>query len=401
MFDHAHVLTVRLTADSDYLQLTFKKVVDHIHKIILDRGFRAQLAGDALDIILTLVEKRKIPSNVAALAWIDELLGRAAVGRMRDDLFAKFLRLRGLWMVDDATSFAGPAPVEFETSVPNDTLFKVEFKSSVPKDILFNAIWRAIKDFSGDENGCGDQAMYGGLVTIRGMLQQGPHQPDPSFLKMLYEAMEDGRQFRIRRAALQIIHGARELWLKSESFQQILKDNNFIRQMHKVVTVTNRSDHRGEFIEMIGILSEDERWHSYLRESMDMWCRHYTEAPERSFGIIVTIGRIPLPDVYTPALKSLADFLKDEWARVPGRGAGDLTSDKLAPFADVTKKLAETVFKREDRDAILVAVERVIPSLQKRHERISEDIRGIVDSLLKTLREPIQERNLKQHPYNY
>ena len=84
----------KLTGCSEYLQVTFEKVVEHIHSMVLGGGRRHPFAAMALGILSSLAKKPTFPSVDAA--WITGLIDSAAEWNMDRDTFALFLGLRGL-----------------------------------------------------------------------------------------------------------------------------------------------------------------------------------------------------------------------------------------------------------------------------------------------------------------
>ena len=84
----------KLTGCSEYLQVTFEKVVEHIHSMVLGGGRRHPFAAMALGILSSLAKKPTFPSVDAA--WITGLIDSAAEGNMDHETLTLFLRLRAL-----------------------------------------------------------------------------------------------------------------------------------------------------------------------------------------------------------------------------------------------------------------------------------------------------------------
>jgi hypothetical protein len=209
--------------------------------------------------------------------------------------------------------------------------------------------------------------------------------------------MEKDKPFRVRKAAYDVILAARDGWLRSAELRPTLEDLDFPRKLHSVVIETGRSDFQVSFLEMMEILSEDRYWHPYLRKAMDIWLPFHHEGRDQVLRILTTVGEL-LPPGHDgsngPSLdKSLDKVVEDEWAGVPGRLPMDLTADRLEPLAEVTKQFKELFFTESNRKAVLAAVERVIPALEKRrddgYEGPGEDVRGIVDDLLGTMKKSL------------
>lgn len=357
---HVRILALELTTDSCYFQLTVKHVVEHIHRIVLDRVYLATSAGEALDFILSLVRKTSFPPE--NVAWVNELLESAAKGEMGGDVFARFLRLRGL--------------AKTEGTVASETL--------TPEDALFNAISSVIETCSDDKRGWEDDAVFGGLTAISDMHQLGSYLPNNGFLEKLYEAMGEGKPLRVRQAAYNVIHAAQDGWLMSAGLRNVLLDRDFPRRLYDVLLDTDCS--KSTFLDMVETLSKDKHWHSYLREAMDVWLPLRDNARNQVARILASVGEMSLPGGDVLDDTSLVNFVKAEWVRVPGRGAKDLTTDLLVPFAEVTKRLKELLFEESQQMDVLVTVEQVVSSLENRNDGLGEDVRGIIDGLLRALR---------------
>ena len=92
--------------------------------------------------------------------------------------------------------------------------------------------------------------------------------------------------------------------------------------------------------------------------------------------------------------KPLEKVMEEEWAAIPGRHPKDLTADRLGPLAEVTEQFKRlSFFSESDRKAVLAAVERVVPSLERRHDEgyggPDAKLRKIIEDLLEVLREPV------------
>ena len=391
-------LDVILIGDSRYFALTFKTVVEHIHGIVLARGRRRRHTKTALEVLLTLVKKTTLALIEAT--WINGLLKRAVGGNMDDDTLTLFLRLSARREEEDTTADA-------EISSPQDYAHVRRFDTdprpfgratsseiSTPDDALFNRLLQNVKICSEREDGWQDEAVYGGLIAIRDIPRLGSCFPNDDLIRTLSNAMEkENKPFRVRKAAYDVIVAAQDGWLKSANLRQTLEDLDIPRQLHSVVIETARSDHQVSFLKMMETLSEDRFWHSYLRGAMEIWLPFRHEGPDRVLRILSNVGQLPLPeyDGSNPPLdKFLEKLVEDQWAGVPGRLLMDLTADRLEPLAEVTKRLKELSFTENDRRAVLAVVELVIPSLERRrdggYEGPGDDIRGIVNRLLKALR---------------
>ena len=131
---------------------------------------------------------------------------------------------------------------------------------------------------------------------------------------------------------------------------------------------------------------------------MDIWLPFHHEGRDQVLRILTTVGELLPPEHDGPNRpsfdKALEKVVEDEWAGVPGRLLMNLTTDRLEPLAEVTKQFKELLFTETNRREVLAAVERVIPSLEKRrdddYEGPGEDIRGVVEDLLETLRTPVR-----------
>ncbi|KAF9642148.1 hypothetical protein BDM02DRAFT_2540649 [Thelephora ganbajun] len=386
---------------SDYLASTFKAVVEHIHRIVLNRGHRRRYATRALGILLTLVEKTTFPLVYAA--WINELLKSASGGDMDDEIFALFLRLSARRKEEDATPDAETPDGQDRVRVRGREMDPHPFGGAVasetytPENALFGKILKNIKICVEKEGGWQDEAVYGGLIVIRDIPRLGSYLPEVGFLETLSDAMEETKPFRVRKAAYDVVSVARHGWLRSTELREKLMELDFPRRLHSVVIETRRSDHQLSFLKMTEILSEDKDWHSYLRGALDTWLPFRHEGSHQALRIFCNICELPLPEYdgsNIPLDKLLGKLVEDEWARVPGRHAKDLSAGLLQPLTEVTKQFKDLLFDEGDRRAVLHMVERVIPSLEKRcdegYEGPGEDIHEIVNDLLKRLRMPVR-----------
>ena len=420
MCSSSAVLTLVLIEDSGYATQTLKLVVEHIHGLILAKGRRRRHSKTALDIILTLVEKAT-PSLVDT-AWITDLLASAARGDMNNDMFALFLRLSAQRKEEDApqgveTPLGQDPPLQADGADPQSPGGVPLPQATTPGYTLFVKILQNIQVCSG-AGGWQDEAVYGGLIAMRDIPRLGHFPPDHDFLVTLYEAMDKGRPFRVRKSAYDVILTARDGWLRLPELRHLTFENrpsriplrdtrlDFPRRLWGVVTETSRCDHQRSFLQMIEILSEDRDWHSYLREAMDIWLPFRHEGPDQVLHILSRVGALstPLPgrDGSNSNLnKFLAKLVEDEWAGVPGRLAEELTADRMEPLAEVTKQFRELLFNDGERRAVLAVVEQVIPSLEKRRDGGYEDVRGIVDGVLEILqvRVPIESTSCESTYY--
>ena len=370
--------------------LAFKKVVEHVHGLVLAQGRRRHYAKTALEILFFLIKKTAAP--LVDAAWIDELLESGARGNMDDDTFAVFLRLSARRNEENTAADAETTPGGDHVHVQGGEL---DPQSSYLGYPLFIRISQDVHIHSQKEGGWQDDAVYGGLIAMRDIPQLGACLPDDNSLEMLFRAMEDkeGRPFRVRKAAYDVILAARDGWLRSPELHQKLEELDIPRRLHSVVLKTGRSDYQRSFLTMMEILSEDRHWYSYLRESMDIWLPLRHEGPDHVLRILSRVSDIPLPDYdgFNPPLDNfLEKLVEDEWAGVPGRSTTDLTADRLEPLVEVTMQFKELLFTTSGRRAVLAAVDRVIPALERRrdgsYEGPGEDIHRIVGALQDVLR---------------
>ena len=384
--------------DSDYFVLTFKLVVEHTHGLILSRGRRRRHARTALEFLHTLAKKSSFPP--VDRAWIRELLKSAACGNMDDETFTLFLRLSARRREEDgATDVPTPHCQDHvgtqggESTVPGEIPLP---DAATPEHILFIKIMQNVRACSKQEGGWQDEAVYGGLIAVGDIPRLGSCLPDSDSLETLFKAMDRSQPFRVRKAAYDVVLVALNGWLRSAELRQTLEDLDFPRQLYSVVVETGRSDHQRSFLMMMEILSEDRHWHSYLRESMDIWLPLRHEGSLHVLRVLTRVSEMPLPeyDGSNPPLdKFITQLVEDEWAGVPGRPVMDLAADRLEPLGEVTMQLKELLFTEDGRKAVLAAVNQVIPSLEKRRDEgyagPGEDIRGIVDALQGVLRTPM------------
>jgi hypothetical protein len=394
-------------------------VVEHIHGRVMTRGRRRRHAKTALEILLLLVKKTTLP--LVDTSWINELLRKGASGNMDNDTFNAFLRLSARRNEEDTTADAETAPGEGYDHVDEADLRSpggtVPPETPNLEDPLFIKISQNVQACSEKEGGWHDDAVYGGLIAMKGIPQLGSCLPDEKFLETLSKAMkkgekgekneggeksekdersEENKPFRVRKAAYDVILAAQDRWLRSPDLRQKLEEFDFPRQLYSVVVETGRSDHQRSFLMMMEILSEDRYWHSYLRESMDIWMPLRNEGPHHVLRVLTRVSEMPLPeyDGSNPPLdKFITKLVEDEWAGVPGRLVMDLAADRLEPLGEVTMQLKELLFTESGRKAVLAAVDQVIPSLERRRDDgypgPGEDIHDIVDALQGVLRTPM------------
>jgi len=394
-----HIDTV-LIGDSNHFVPTFKMVVEHIHGLILARGRRRRYTKIALEILLVLAKRSTIA--LVDRTWINGLLKRASRGNMGNDRFTLFLRLSARRKEEDAIADTETPPfwdythtLEGET-VPLSLMGATSPEAITPEYSLFIKISQNVLACSEKDSGWQDEAVYGGLIAMRDVPRLGSLPPDSDSLGMLFKAMEKTQPFRVRKAAYDVMLVAREGWLRSAELRQALKELDFPRQLHSVVSETGRSDHQRSFLVMMELLSEDRYWHSYLREAMDVWLFFRREGPGQVIRILTRIAELP-PLAYDdsgPLDKLLRQAVEDGWAGVPGRLVTDLTADCLEPLVGVTTQFKELLCSEIDRRVLLRVVEQVIPALERRrddgYEGPGEDIRDMVGGLIEILRVPMQ-----------
>ena len=128
---------------------------------------------------------------------------------------------------------------------------------------------------------------------------------------------------------------------------------------------------------------------------MEIWFPFRHEGPKQVLQILSRVGELSLPaydDSNPPALdKFIEKLVEDEWTGVPARPAMNLGADLLGPLAEVTERLKDLLFTEDGRKAVLAVVGQVIPSLERRRDyKGPEEVRRIVNELLKKLREQVQ-----------
>jgi hypothetical protein len=402
-----HNLTAELTGDSEYFVSTFKLVVEHIHDHVMTRGRRRRHAKTALEILLLLIKKTTITPIDAG--WINDLLESGARGNMDDNTFTMFLKLSARRNEEDTTANVGTTPCEGyihgfgpDPQSPGGIESPATPNQEHP---LFVKISQNVQSRSERQGGWQDDAVYGGLVAMRDIPQLGSCLPDDRFIETLSRAMmknekgeenEENKPFHVRKAACDVILAARDGWLRSPESHEKLREFDLPRQLHSVVLETGRSDYQRSLLTIMEMLSEDKIWHSYLRGSMDIWLPLRPEGPDRILRIFSRVSDIPLPeyDGSNPPLDNfLEKLVEDEWARVPGRLATDLTADRLEPLAEVTMQFKELLFTESGRRAVLAAVDQVIPSLERRRDDgyagPGEGIRDILEAIQEMLQEPM------------
>lgn len=378
-----------LTRNSAYFQLAFKMVVEHIWRLAVGRrSRRVRYAGNALEIVLTLAGKQA--AKPLDVVWINKLLWNAV--DMDNEKFVYFLRLREL-------AGSGEDQSHDQDRVTNREVDSGHLGGTItsetppPEYTSFSKISKNIEICSKQERGWEDKAVYGGLLAIQNLFRLGVYLPEVSFLETLSDAMNESKPIRVRLAAYTVILTAQDVWLRSADLREKLKTLDFPRQMCSVVCGTCRADHQTSFLNMMEILSQDKYWHSYLRETMDLWLPFRREGWEHVIRIFSNITDIQFPEVHNPNDDSLVDHVTQEWARVPGPGVRYLSTDQLEQLAGVTKHLRNIVFHEIHRKDVLAVVKGVVLSLQNRRndgqEGVGEGIRCIVNDLLVVLQVPI------------
>ena len=396
-----------LTGDSGYFASTFREVVEHICKTLFSTGRRQRYAKTALEILVNLVKKTPFPFVDAA--WIDDLLKRAASRGVGGEVFIALLRLSALRKTDevatesDTTVGHGSNRTESDEAIPGGI---VTSENRTPEYALLEQVFRNIDSCGAQENGWEDDAVYGGLIALKDLPGLRLCDPKAEFIRTLSKAMEQretegdirkDKPFRVRKAAYDVVLAVRDRWLRSGGdLRQTLEDVDFPRKLHGVVTETLRSDHQRSFLEMMEILSEDKDWHSYLRKVMDIWLPLHHEGPHHALLTLCRVGELRLleHDDYN-VNKPLEKVVEEEWAAVPGRHTTDLTADRLGPLAEVTEQFKRLSFFSEiDRRAVLAVVEQAVPCLERRRDEgyggPDDEVRRIIEDLLKVLREPVQ-----------
>ena len=349
-----HLSISGLIGDSEYLVQTFKTVVEHIHGLAVVRG-RRHHAKKALEILIVLVMKATLP--LVDATWIRKLLDEATRKNISDDIFTLFLRLNAERNEEGVMVDVEIPPGPDYANNPTD-----------PEYALFIKILQNVRARITQGWGWKDTAVYGGLIAIRDIPRLGSFPPDNDFLGRLFEAMERGNPFRVRKAAYDIIAVARKGWLGTPGSHKTFGSFDFPRKLHAIVNEIGRSEYQQSFLMMIEILSDDGDWHLYLRETMDIWLPFRREGQAEVLRIITRIGRLQ-PAEYNGPNHQFDEFLEtlvaNEWARVSGRSAKDLTKERLKPFVEVTLQLMTKgiVFTEGGRRAVTDALEVVIPLL--------------------------------------
>ena len=398
-----------LTGDSGYFVSTFKAVVEHIHGIVLARGRRHRHAEKALEILVTLAEKAPLP--LIDSAWITGLLRSAAGGDMDDNKFTIFMKLSARRKGEEAVTDTKTSSSQEHTHATGGTIGPVSHGKTTPSetpaigDDLFCKIMYNVRACVEKEGGWWDEAVYGGLIAIRDIPRLGSCLPTAKSLQTLSEAMEGGegenesenKPFRVRKAAHDVIAIARDGWLKLAELRPVLEVFDIPRKLHGVVIEAGRSDLLCSFLEMVEILSEDRYWHPYLRKAMDIWLPLSHEGQDRVLRILSAVGEISIPDSDGPIIllgRPLGKLVEDEWARVPGRPLQNVTADCLKSLAEITEQFKELLLTESELRLVIDAVEKVIPSLEKRRDDNyngpEDDIRDIINDLLAVLRFPRQ-----------
>jgi len=187
-------LTVGLIRGSDYFAPTFKLVVEHIHKIALEKRRRRRHVNTALEIIHTLAKKISFP--FIDPVWINGLLKSAAWGKVGDETFTALLRLSALRKEGDAAVDSEIPPgqdidciqqCEADPQSPGGT---ARPENRTPEYVLFDLVLRNIKIRGEEEDGWQDDAVYGGLTAIRDIPGLRFCLPKDEFLETLSKAME-------------------------------------------------------------------------------------------------------------------------------------------------------------------------------------------------------------------
>ena len=366
--------------------------------MVFSKSLRRRYAKEVLEILHSLVKKTTI--HFVDAAWIDDLLKRAAWKQMDDDKFIVLLRLSALrmetnWERDfDHVEQNGADPGRIVTS-----------ENPTPEYALLGRVLQIIDICSAREDGWEDEAVYGGLITIKNLPGVGLCDPKEEFIRTLSNAMEkretegevkEVKPFHIRKAAYEVILAVRDRWLRSADLRPTLEAVDFPRKLHSVAIETSRYDYRRSFLKMMEILSEDRYWYSYLRKAMDIWLPSHHEGQACVLGILCRVGEFFLPgsDGYNTG-KPLEKVVEEEWQSVPGRYPKDLTADLMGPLAEVTGQFKRlSIFSESDRRAVLAAVEQVVPSLERRRDKDyggpGDEFRMIIEDLLRVLREPVQ-----------
>ena len=406
---------VDLTRDSGYFASAFKEVVEHICMMVFSKDRRHRHAKTALEILLNLV--KKTPFLFVDAAWINDLLKRAAWKKMGGGAFIVLLRLSALRKMDEAaagletTAGRDSNHIERDEADPGDV---VTSENQTPEYALLEQVFRNVDSCSAQENGWKDDAVYGGLIALKDLPGLRICDPKKEFIQTLSRAMEkqetDGeiredKPFRVRKAAYDVVLAVQDRWLRSGGdLRQTLEGVDFPRKLFSVVAETLRSDYQCSFLKMMEILSDDRYWHPYLRKAMDIWLPLHYGGPDHALRILCSVGEFHLGRDGYNVVTPLEKVVREEWAAVPGRHTTDLNADRLGPLAEVTKQFKRLSFFSEiDRKAVLTAVEQVVPSLERRHDESyggpDDEVRRIIEDLLKVLRVPIQTRSHWSAPW--
>jgi hypothetical protein len=298
---------VELTRDSDYFSLTLKSVVKHIHMIVKAKGHRHRFAQTALEILLVLVKKTPFP--LVDAVWINDLLKRAAWEKMDDEIFTTLLKFNALRKGGDAAIDPevpyGQDPNhihqdEADSQSPGGT---VRSENRTQEYTLLDLVLQKIKARGAEEGGWQDDAVYGGLITIRDIPGLRFRPPGDELLETLSKAMDGedqvkdmwgsrkvDRPFRIRTAAYDIVLAVRIEWLKSVDLRETLKRLDFPRKLHGVVIENPRPDRQHSFLEMMEILSETGIGTPTSWKPWTFGCRCITEDQNTRFASSLTLA---------------------------------------------------------------------------------------------------------------
>ena len=371
-------------------------VVEHIHRIDLCHSRRSHHATKALGILLDLFKLKPLPLINAA--WITKLLRDAAVGDMSDENFILFLRLSAGRKEEDVTVDAETRDYDLiqDHHVYPPFLRRTVIPGTPESDhVLFKKIMQNVQTRVTKKDGWQDEAVYGGLISIRDIRLVDPSLFDSSVLQTMHDAMDTGKPLRFRKAAYDVMFVTRDLWLQSGMLRQDLQNLGFFKRLHSVVVEIARSDYHLSFLMMVETLSESEYWHPHLREIMEVWLDLRHAGPEYILLILVRVGNLSFKErnTYNTTLDDLLrQLMEEEWRAVPGRPVEDLTVDRLEPLVEVTEKFKELLFGDLDRRTVLGVVEQVVPALERRrdigYDGVGEDVRGLINDLLGKLQIP-------------
>ena len=203
---------VVLIGHSYYVAPTFRKVVEHIHRIALAFSYRYDNVTEALEILLALTKHTTLP--LIDSVWINELLRCAAEEDMADENFILFLRLsaRRAQEVDAEeedyvlVQSLKPDPQSLGTTVVSETPTRA--------NTLFSKTMRNIQARVEIEGGWQDDAIYGGLVVITGIRLLESSLFDDDVIQTLHDAMYNDKPLRVRKAAYVTLLVTRGQWLK-------------------------------------------------------------------------------------------------------------------------------------------------------------------------------------------